>query len=56
MVEVIGVMTMTALIWVLAFMMATESDSERRRAPSGLDTDRLSVDILQTQGSSRHAA
>ena len=27
----IGVTTLTVLIWALAFSMATESDSERRR-------------------------
>jgi hypothetical protein len=31
MVWIIGLFTLSALIWVLAVMMAAESDSERRR-------------------------
>jgi hypothetical protein len=56
MVEVIGLMTMTALVWVLAFMMATESDSERRHGSSQLGSERPTMDVLQTQGHTRHAA
>lgn len=56
MVEVIGVVTITGLVWILAFMMATESESERRRASSQPGSERPSVDLLQTQGHTRHAA
>ena len=42
MVEIIGLVTISALVWVLAWSMAGESDAERRRigsagcdAPSG---------------------
>lgn len=32
MVEIIGLGTMSALVWLLAWSMTKESDSERRRA------------------------
>lgn len=31
MIEIIGLVTMGALVWVLAWSMANESDAERRR-------------------------
>lgn len=31
MVEIIGLATLAALVWLLAFSMKTESDAERRR-------------------------
>ena len=34
MVMIIGLVTMTALIWVLAYSMAGESESEKRRGMS----------------------
>jgi len=38
MVEIIGLATLVALVWLLAFAMKTESDAERRRStmPSGM--------------------
>ena len=56
MVEVIGLVTITGLVWVLAFMMATESESERRHASSQSGAEGPSVDVLQAQGHTRHAA
>jgi hypothetical protein len=38
MVEIIGVATVVALSWLLAASMATESDSEKRRAASSSET------------------
>lgn len=56
MVEVIGLITMTALIWILAYMMATESESERRHLTSQSDLESNSPGTLQAQGHTRHAA
>lgn len=35
MVEIIGLVTISALVWLLAWSMAGESDAERRRFISG---------------------
>ncbi len=35
MVELIGLVTIGALVWLLAWSMAGESDAERRRTSSG---------------------
>ncbi len=35
MVELIGLTTLVALVWLLAFGMKTESDAERRRLSTG---------------------
>lgn len=35
MVEIIGLITISALVWLLAWFMAGESDAERRRFMSG---------------------
>ena len=56
MVEVIGLVTITGLVWILAFMMATESDSERRHLTSQSDLESNSPGTIQTQGHTRHAA
>ena len=36
MVMIIGLVTMTALVWVLASSLARESDAEKRRVVNGL--------------------
>jgi hypothetical protein len=38
MIELIGLGTISALVWVLAMVMAGESDAERRRLASSGDT------------------
>jgi hypothetical protein len=38
MIELIGLGTISALVWVLAMVMAGESDAERRRIASSGDT------------------
>lgn len=54
MVEIIGFGTMVALVWLLAWSMAGESDSEKRR----ISQSRESGHLIETASSprSRHAA
>jgi hypothetical protein len=52
MVEIIGLATMTALTWLLASSMATESDSEKRRASA---TGAMRAEI-ESSPKARHAA
>ena len=37
MVEIIGLGTMGALVWLIAWSMANESDAERRRLPASAE-------------------
>ena len=54
MIEIIGLGTISALVWMLAWVMATESDAERRRA----STDRTpqSETFARPAFSMKHAA
>ena len=55
MVEIIGVVTIVALSWVLAFSMANESDAEmRRRASMGLGS--TDAENSRKVFSTKHAA
>ena len=55
MVEIIGLGVMSALVWVLAWSMAGESDSEKRRISMSRGNDRF-ADTIQSQTQTRHAA
>ena len=54
MVELIGLATLVALVWLLAFSMKTESDAERRR----LSTLSTAVDGQErvARSGAKHAA
>ena len=55
MVWVVGLLTLGALIWLIAGMMATESDAERRRlSQSALPA--AGEDAISPSGSNRRAA
>ena len=54
-VEIIGVGTMIALVWLIAWSMAGESESERRRISSASDTEH-SFDTASGETRVRHAA
>lgn len=43
MVEIIGLVTLGALVWLLAWTMSTESDSERRKKVSAQDNRFLRI-------------
>lgn len=55
MVEIIGLVSMGALVWVLAWSMAGESDSEKRRISMSRGNDRF-ADTIPSQTQTRHAA
>jgi len=55
MVEIIGLGVMSALVWLLAWSMAGESDSERRRISMSRGSDRF-ADTIPSQTQTRHAA
>lgn len=55
MVEIIGLVSMGALVWVLAWSMAGESDSEKRRISMSRGNDRF-ADTIPSQTQIRHAA
>jgi hypothetical protein len=55
MVEIIGLVMMGALVWVLAWSMAGESDSEKRRISMSRGSDRF-ADTIPSQTQTRHAA
>ncbi len=55
MVEIIGFGTMVALVWLIAWSMAGESESERRRLSSSAARDR-NVEPIAQGTRSRHAA
>ena len=54
-VEIIGVGTMIALVWLIAWSMAGESKSERRRITSAHDAGH-SFDTASGETRVRHAA
>jgi len=54
-VEIIGVGTMIALVWLIAWSMAGESESERRRISSASVTGH-SFDTASGETRVRHAA
>ena len=55
MIEIIGLVTISALVWVLALVMAAESDAERRRLASTGDTPQ-SETFMRPVVSMKHAA
>ena len=55
MVEIIGLVMMGALVWLLAWSMAGESESEKRRISMSRQNDRL-AEPLENQTQIRHAA
>ncbi len=55
MVEVIGLVMMGALVWLLAWSMAGESESEKRRISMSRRNDRF-TDTVASQTQTRHAA
>lgn len=54
-VEIIGLGTMVALVWLLAWSMAGESESEKRRNAASPDGAR-SFDTVAHDRRTRHAA
>lgn len=55
MVEIIGLVTMVALVWLLAWPMAGESESERRRISTSRESGRHAETAASPTGT-RHAA
>ena len=55
MVEIIGLVMMGALVWLLAWSMAGESESEKRRISMSRQNDRF-AERLESQTQIRHAA
>ncbi|MCC2642503.1 MAG: hypothetical protein K0S45_2916 [Nitrospira sp.] len=55
MVEIIGLGTMVALVWLLAWSMAGESESEKRRIASSPEDSR-SIKAATSETRSRQAA
>ena len=55
MVEIIGLVMMGALVWLLAWSMAGESESEKRRISMSRQKDRF-AETLESQTQIRHAA
>jgi hypothetical protein len=55
MVEMIGIVTIGALVWVQAWSMARESDSEKRRMHSSHEGNRP-IETAPTQARPRQAA
>jgi hypothetical protein len=55
MVEIIGLVVMGALVWLLAWSMAGESESEKRRISMSRGNDRF-ADTVAAQTQTKHAA
>jgi hypothetical protein len=55
MVAIIGLVMMGALVWLIAWSMAGESESEKRRILMSRQNDRF-VETLMGQTQIRHAA
>ena len=55
MVEIIGLVTMVALVWLLAWSMAGESESERRRISTSRESGRH-AETAESPTGTRHAA
>ena len=56
MVTIIGLVTIVALVWLLAWAMGLESDSERRRRISALPTAALARHDIVPDRQTRRAA
>ena len=55
MVEIIGLVVMGALVWLLAWSMARESESEKRRISMSRQNARF-AEMRESQTQIRHAA
>lgn len=55
MVEIIGLGTMVALVWLIAWSMAGESESERRRISTSHESGHV-VETVASHAGTRHAA
>lgn len=55
MVEIIGLGTMSALVWLIAWSMAGESESEKRRMPMSRERDGA-VETGASETRTRYAA
>ena len=55
MVAIIGLVIMGALVWLIAWSMAGESESEKRRIFTSRQNDRF-AETLISQTQTRHAA
>jgi hypothetical protein len=55
MVEIIGLVVIGALVWLLAWSMAGECESEKRRISMSRQNDRF-AETLESQTQIRHAA
>jgi hypothetical protein len=55
MVEIIGLVTIGALVWLLAWAMAGECDAERRRTSSGVGGTQSGTDARSVMPKSRAA-
>ena len=55
MVEIIGLGTMVALVWLIAWSMVGESESEKRRISQSLESGGF-VESVASQTGTRHAA
>ena len=56
MVEIIGLGTMGALVWLIAWSLAGESESEKRRIFLSRENDRSSAGTGARDTQTRHAA
>jgi hypothetical protein len=56
MVTIIGLVTIVALVWLLAWAMGLESDSERRRRKSASSAEPLTHNNLAAERQTRRAA
>ncbi|CBK42824.1 exported protein of unknown function [Nitrospira defluvii] len=56
MVTIIGLVTIVALVWLLAWAMGLESDSERRRRKSASSAEALTHNNLAAERQTRRAA
>ena len=56
MVEIIGLITISALVWLLAWFMAGESEAERRKSLKGYGHPLTSLDVEGSKEKSFRAA
>lgn len=49
MVEIIGLVTMGALVWVLGWSMANESEAERRRVSTSAEPDWSALSVSRPE-------
>lgn len=52
MVEIIGLITISSLVWLLTWSMAGESDAERRKSLKGFEHSLASLDVEGLKGKS----